>query len=337
MRDAERRRRHRGAVAYQRWIVPSGDANCAAGATSNMMSASHSTGPKPRTAATRAVQIARENEDAALRGLAIFGHLTSDALARMRYPNSSPESGYEMARRTLCRLAARGLVIPRRNGGGGKSFILTAKGAQLVEAIWGLSVRDGYDLQSVAGPTWRHRALATNFLATRIASGETAWGEHALVKGWGPATLDVLRATYGKVPDGLVLRRSGDLTLVDWVEVESTYKPKEELRHLLELAWITNTWLGNAANKILLDRLTLVFDASEHHEERIRRAALAVARAKMPPHTSTVDLLARFQEVFASVDLFRAQVTPPMRVRGFESVTLLESLRQSDPRLAPSS
>jgi hypothetical protein len=262
---------------------------------------------------------AKYNEQSVLRHVRDFGHLRTTELARIVWPNSPPYSAREMARRTARRLVSAGLLLVRRNALASSSLVLTRKGAEAVRAQFGIVAYDGYDIQGVSGSTYFHRTLATAYLAERIAGGERAWGEYAIARGWAPASLEHLKLHCGKLPDGLVavnpLARgmSADTRTLDWIEVESTYKPHSEVVDVLRIA----TLLGTEVQGWHLDRLVLVYDCAQRHEDHIVRVAKHLART----HARDYPI-----ELLESVELIRCSLAYPMTLLGHQSVSLASLL-----------
>lgn len=262
---------------------------------------------------------ALQNFEQLLLALRNFGHLRLSEIARMVWPHSPVPSAEEMARRTLRRAHQLGLVLSRHNALGGRSFILTAKGAAEVKRRWDLRAAAGYDIQSVMGATFRHRTLATAYLAERSAQGHRVWGEHALNKGWGPISREVLIDNFHKFPDGLIAvcpetrGYDSEFTIIDWIEVESSYKSADALERVLAVAWR----LGTAIDTAIIDRLVLVYDGNAQHEKRIIRAAMQLAAA----HSEGDN-----QAVFESIDLARCSITLPLRLRHIETVSLMDAV-----------
>lgn len=287
-------------------------------------------GPEPG----HGVHRARSAESRVLWWVAWFGHLRPRELALLVWPSSPTASGQEMARRTLVRLHDQGLLLERRNLLGGKSYVLTKRGAENAQALGVERASPGFDL-AVRGPGFYHRTLATHSLASRGGRGEMVWGEYALAKGAGPVSHADLKGSIGKLPDGLVLVDAGarhggsEVPLVDWLEVESSYKPARELEQVLQVGWKLNLPLASGRREIL-DRLILVFDSAEMHEARIRRAAIAVARKQAPElaKAPVEEIVSRFEDLLGHVDLVRLKVLPPLRITGTETLTLLDSLRE---------
>ena len=306
-------------------------------------------------------QIAARSADHALRLVANYGHLRAEEVALAR-PHASPyRSRLEMARRTLARLAKGGFILERRNLLGGRSYVLTERGAAYAVARWGLkNCRDGYDISSVRGPTWFHRTVSSAFLcwkgsidlggSSATSPGDECFGEYALAAGRGPVSIAQLASTVGRLPDGLVVARSeafagvhahsrgGGSSLpdpirwVDWIETENTFKSREELEQVFSIAWRLNLPIAPDSN-YYLDRLVFVYDPLEGHEGRICRAALAAARSRLPTGLALDEVIRRSAGVLESVDLVRASIQPPFTVTGFESTTLLEVLTAGpDPR-----
>lgn len=161
-----------------------------------------------------------------------------------------------------------------------------------------------------------------------------------------------MRESIGKLPDGLIsvgasryglatsppvkdaTRRDASaaspVDWLDWVEVESAYKPSRELERVLQVGWRLNMPVVPGSS-VYLDRLMIAFDRADLHETRIRRAALAVARKASPDlRGAPVKLIVdRFGDLFDHIDLVRLSVTPPLRIAGHDTITLLQSFEHA--------
>lgn len=109
-------------------------------------------------------ETARLNEFNVMKAVAQFGHLRVIELARAVWPQA--RYGEQLARRTVARLVAQGLLLERRNALGSRSLCLTRGGAAWLDAR-GVEAQHTLDLSSVAGSTFFHRTLATRYLIER--------------------------------------------------------------------------------------------------------------------------------------------------------------------------
>jgi len=270
--------------------------------------------PEPVSCRTNALLAAEYNELRVLNLVREFGHVRRSEIARAVWPKSSPRVAKKMAQRTVARLLASGQLLEKPNALGGRSLVLAGRGAQRLRD-WGIDAQDGYDLTSVAGPQFFHRTLGTRYLIERMARGHQAFGEYALSKGWGPIGRGELAERFSKIPDGIVLvpgkERGYDSTVLaaDWVEVESSYKPEEELERIFAVAWRVGSWL-NTAETLLLDRVLFVYDARHRHENMI----LGSLKRYLAAHPdSNPDLLSSIVLVRCSIDL-------PLVWRGYQEL-----------------
>lgn len=263
--------------------------------------------------------VAHENENVVLSHIAAFGHLRVAELGPLAWPSSSVASAREMARRTLRRLQRRGDVLARSNSLGGESFVLTRKGALRAAELLDHSVRDGYDIQGVCGPTFWHRTLATAYLARRSQRGDKVWGEYSLARGWAPVSVEECARRFAKLPDGIIrwtaeaARRLGladGVAAYEWIEVESSTKPEAAIAASLQIAGHLEEPFADG----LLVGLTFVVDESESHEARIRRVA---ARA-LP----VADLMS-FERAADAVHIARCTLSRPLSLREVDEVSLV--------------
>ncbi len=264
-------------------------------------------------------QTALENENAVLLQVAAFGHLRIAELAALVWPTSPPASAKEMARRTVRRLVQHKELLVRRNSLGGESFVLTRKSALRATDLAGHAVGDGYDIQGVAGPTFWHRTLGTSYLAHRLKTEAGVWGEYSLARAWAPLSALECARRFGKIPDGLVrlsTERTRKLGLApgvaayQWIEVESSFKPKAELEKSLRLAECLEEPLGEG----VLVGLVFVLDRCERHEACIRRVA-----ARILP--KQIELMS-FKTAFEAVSIARCELARPLSLRSVEEITL---------------
>jgi len=258
--------------------------------------------------------VAEQNDLAVLKLLRDFGHLRRSEIARGVWPNSSNAVAMKMANRTVHRLREKGYIQEKPNSLGGRSLVLAARGATWLQ-LHGVEAHDGYELSSVAGPHFYHRTLGTRYLLERAARGHKVFGEYALQKGFGPIGRGELNERFKKLPDGIVLapgsERGYDSNVIaaDWVEVESSYKPEQELSKIFAIAWSVGSWL-NAAETLLLDRVLFIYNSRQRHENTILRAL----QHYLEKHPATnPDLL-------SSIVLVRCQVGLPLVWEGFQEL-----------------
>jgi hypothetical protein len=258
--------------------------------------------------------VAETNDLRVLKAVRIFGHLRRQELAMAVWPKSSPKSASIMAWRTTARLLKAEMLLERDNILGGKSLILGAKGvARLKDA--NLEAQEGYEL-AFNGPQFFHRTLGTSYLLHKAKDGSAVFGEYALLKkssrNWSPLDKDYLRSMFNKIPDGLIMYSGKPFGLkdgispADWVEVESAYKPYEELKKALDL---TNgaTQSLNKSGSVVLNKVVFVYDARQGHEKYILRAISQFLKEELPKHPR----LTR-EGVLSEIVLAKCLIEPPL-------------------------
>ncbi len=139
-----------------------------------------------------------------------FGWLSSRMVAALGWPTAA--QGWQMARRTLKAMQEDGTVIKRPTNGT-DVFLLSAKGARLLNDMTGSSAASGQNL-ALGNPV--HRACSNWALIDAMAEGLEVITEHELATD----RLGV-RAIDGKVPDGVILHEGGDAVVL---EVENSWK-----------------------------------------------------------------------------------------------------------------
>lgn len=276
---------------------------------------------KPAGESGRAIAV--KNELSVLYYVGLFGHLRRAELGAMVWPESSDESRKKMLKRTLDRMFEKKLLLEKPNALGSQSLVLSTKGAKLLSDN-GMPARTGSAIQGVQGPTFWHRTLGTAYLAEQLrrVPGAEVYGEYALGRGYGPMTNGNFKAQYGKIPDGLVLVPGperglrDDLIAVDWIEVESSYKPKEERRRVLDIGDHLGTLLPDCDN-LVIDRLVIVYAPEQGHDRRM----LASARAWIDRKKSQG---AHLEALLPSMCVAEVKVERPLRYLGHEEYTLDE-------------
>lgn len=215
----------------------------------------------------------RQTIEMALELLRLFGHMRRSELATAMWPYAPKSSGYVLACRLVNRLLKHKYVLEKTNSLGSKSLALAQAGADYL-LLRELSASAGYEL-AIAGPQFFHRTLGTCYLLDKRKEQKAVFGEHAILKGYAPWPREYFKRQFTKVPDGLVLYDGAehgykDGTMVmDWVEVESAYKPYEELRKALQ---VLTTSLGDTPGHISLQRVVFVYDNQQKHEKAVTRA-----------------------------------------------------------------
>ncbi|MCC5611791.1 hypothetical protein LC612_34930 [Nostoc sp. CHAB 5834] len=217
--------------------------------------------------------MAVENEVKVLKVLRMFGHLRRQEIALAVWPRSSPTSAYVMACRTVSRMLKGGLVLDKSNSLGGNSLVLAAKGVAVLRNHH-ITAQEGYDL-AFDGPQFYHRTLGTCYLLEKAKAGAEVFGEFALLKDWAPVHKEILRERLRKLPDGLIAHPKGsfgygeDIRPVDWIEVESSYKPYEEVKKALSV-FMKSPEL-NKEGTVIFNRMVFVYNSRQKHEQQILR------------------------------------------------------------------
>lgn len=218
-------------------------------------------------------KVADQNELSVLKAVRHFGHLRRPEIATAVWPSSSNKSAYSMAIRTIRRMLDKGQLLVKVNSLGGESLVLASKGvARLREED--ILAQEGYEL-AFNGPQFFHRTLGTNYLLERARKGDSIFGEFALLKGWAPIDKDYVRDRFKKIPDGLICYsgKSAGIAdgsnVADWVEVESAFKPYEEVKKALSL--LTKSSQLTADGQLLLNKLVFVYDSRQKHEKQLLR------------------------------------------------------------------
>jgi hypothetical protein len=215
-------------------------------------------------------EVARVNELKCVKAVAQFGHLRIVELARCVWPVA--RYGEQLARRTVARMVAQGLLLARRNALGSKSLCLTRGGAAWLDAR-GIQAQHTLDLSSVAGPTFYHRTQASRYLLERQVAGYQVAGEYQILRRKLPFSIEGLAKALRKLPDGLVWQRKSDGTVaVEIVEQEAAAKARSELEKCLKAAEYVGTSLSKDGTAKIAG-LVFVYDRSLNHARRILLAA----------------------------------------------------------------
>lgn len=220
-------------------------------------------------------ELAKKYETDTLRAVNHFGYLRRSEIASAVWPGPSSRSAYVMASRTVRRLLAKGLLLERPDALGGKAVVLSAEGARHLRAD-GEAARDGYDL-AVGGPQFFHRTLGTCYLIQQTLKGHAVYGEHAFSTRRAPIDKSYLAKSkdFEKIPDGLVVRNGREdelragLMAVDWVEVESVYKPYDEIRRIFLLSHMVGRLVDRDEGSLVLQQVIFVVDQRASHHKRI--------------------------------------------------------------------
>lgn len=152
-----------------------------------------------------------------------FGWLTSRMVAALLFPTAS--QSWPLARRLLKKLLADKLILVRALPQGGDVYLLSVKGARLLNETTGFAATSG---QSLATGNALHRACGNWFLIAQVHAKRGIFTEHEIASG--RAAIQTLN---GKMPDALVVHDGGLLT---WVEVENTWKNRTRRQAVVDLA-----------------------------------------------------------------------------------------------------
>lgn len=203
-----------------------------------------------------------------------YGHVRQTDIGRAIWPGSSEAAMKSMAHRTLTRLLDAKKVFRAADLYGGYSYLLTARGANLLGSMLADETRSGRGTVSVTGPHFLHRTLGTRYLIEKEVVGLAAHSEYAIYRGLSGISRGKFAKEFKKIPDGLVLARGAtrgldpELTAVDWIEVESSYKPQIERRKILSLSAKLGTWIDRD-RKMLLDRIVFVYSSLNPHSRSL--------------------------------------------------------------------
>lgn len=269
---------------------------------------------------------AKENDIAVLLALRDYGHLRLAEIGLRVWPRGSPESQRLMAHRTVKRLVAGQFVAGRQNALGGKSFILTERGANKLRGL-GYTAACGVDLSSVSGPQFWHRTLGTRACLELEREGKLAYGEYTLHRHFAPVDPFELRKALKKLPDGLILEdghkhgHGAGEKAAYWLEVESSYKRIDQYIAILAMfKSMAGTEIGSAG--VYLERLCFVYAPAQGHERR-----LLTAIRKFLTEEQVTDPNRFMSEIM----MLRCHVDPPFVWRGYQLTNALELSQQLGP------
>jgi hypothetical protein len=278
--------------------------------------------------------VADNNDLKVLKVVRLFGHLRRQEIAMAVWPKSSYKSANIMASRTVVRLMRAGMLLERPNSLGGTSLVLGARGVTRLKDA-NLEAQEGYEL-AVDGPQFFHRTLGTCYLLEKSVAGSGIFGEFAILKqterGWSPLAKKFLIEKYAKVPDGLIMYSAessgfvGIEWMVDWVEVESAYKPYEELKKAFALA--VRTYLPlNTTGSIVLHKLVFVYDSRQGHERSILLSLKKFIAEELPKTKGAL------RDAFlGDIILAKCMIDPPLVWRGVEERTALDLMNEMQGR-----
>lgn len=273
--------------------------------------------PKAPPALTRKLsgrEQRNRNELAVLRALHAFGHLRTAELAAAVWPDA--RYAEQLAQRTLRRMLDAGEVLQRINSLATPSWVLASKGAARLELYAGVSARHGRDIVGVAGATFVHRTLGSAYLIHRATTDKVeVFGEYALAHRSDGLSKAALTKRVGKLPDGLV--RLPDANGLEWVEVEASAKPLDELKQVLRVAEKVGQPLAGAADTVLR-RVVVVFDARQNHKRRLAKAA-----RELWGHLPSSER----SKMLSIVLVVEAQVSGVLRIEQFQTRSLLSVMQ----------
>ena len=258
-----------------------------------------------------------------LRLLHLFGHLRRQDFARYVWPKSPERSAYLMACRTVSRMLEKGLVLKRVNAFGGDSVVLASKGVAALKENGYLDAAEGYDL-SPDGPQFFHRMLGNSYLLEKQRDGAEVYSEYALIRGKSPVSVSTLKERYSKAPDGLVIY-DGSLRgmtqgwyVLEWVEVESAYKPYREIKKALQLLLQQDFELVSQrpGRDYYFENLVFVYDRRQKHEKVLISAIKRFLREVEVEYGSKYTK----EQILSSIIFAPCHIDYPLTVRGFEEI-----------------
>lgn len=181
-----------------------------------------------------------------------FGWLSSRMIAALVWPTAS--QSWPMARRTLKKMLADKLVLVRALPQGGDVYLLSVKGARLLQDATGVKAKGG---QSLPTGNAIHRACGNWHLISQVQAGLGVWTEHEIASGLAP-----VHTVNGKLFDGLVVHDDG---LITACEVENAWKNRSRRQSVVEVATrhlgrdtLTRIGVDPAGQELYLARLSVV-------------------------------------------------------------------------------
>jgi len=229
-----------------------------------------------------------------LRWLRRFGWLTSRMIAALVWPTAS--QSWPMARRTLKKLLADKLVLVRALPQGGDVYLLSVKGARLLQDATGVQAKGG---QNLAIGNAVHRACGNWHLIAQVHAGLGIWTEHEIATGVAP-----IHSLNGKVFDGLVLHDGG---LITAVEIENAWKNRSRRQAVVAVA---TRHLGR-------DRMTrIAIDATGQELHLARLAVVCTCEDALRSMASSFHeahrILTASEMCLAAVDMAVLPVSPSL-------------------------
>ena len=253
---------------------------------------------RPRRRGPSSGEIRRQADLAALRLVALYGHVTTRDLSLLH----SGKYALQSAQRVVQRLvgASPPLLERRINSLGGISVVLTPDGVTFLELHGLANARQGLDLDSVAGPTFRHHAITTRFCQTQELIGTIAWTEYAISVGLAALSPAEVWKLCGKRPDAILFtpdnaavpERGGSIYAV---EVEQARKGNPVLITCLKQAERASA--GACVRGFKLRGLVFVFENRLAHASRIASAAAEAWEKKSAEERAGLAKLVRLVSV----------------------------------------
>jgi hypothetical protein len=209
-----------------------------------------------------------ENRLRVLRAVADFGHLTCAQVSFCCYPQA--RYPLQLAQRSIARCVREGLLILRTNCHGGRSFVISRRGAALLE-VHGTKRRHGLDLRGVKGPTFTHHSLTNAFVCKKRGDGFAGWSEYGIVNGHAPFSAhDLMTLCRGKLCDAVICKG----TQLWLCETESARKAHDEVLRVVGLSELVGKQVRPDLPFVVAG-VIIVFDSSFDHAKPLAKAARA--------------------------------------------------------------
>ena len=294
-----------------------------------------------------------------LRGLAMFGHQTGCLFALTNFSHLKEGSRKTTAARDLKKLGEAGLIRAVCNATGSTSYVLTASGADL----WNDSKGDeiyavaGHK-QSINGPTFKHRQIASAYLASQLGDPrvKAVVTEYEMLAGSTPLNMAALIQAVGKLPDGFIIRdqkgkttwdheldeerTDPDFRVFEWVEVESTFKSAKESEKILRAAIALSNqnyfvefdrpFNGLVGKQGGIFRLTIVAEEAEFiHITRLDKAIDVLEKNHLSWQEQESWKNVKAMMRMATVPFKRHSITLNGEVNDYEVTTAQEQIRRA--------
>ncbi len=181
-----------------------------------------------------------------------FGWLSSRMVAALIFPTAS--QSWPLARRLLKKLLGDKLILVRALPQGGDVYLLSVKGARLLNEAMGAKATSGQG-QTITSPL--HRACGNWHLISQVQAGLHIFTEHEIASGRAP-----FRTLNGKQFDGLVIHDGG---LITAIEIENSWKNRSRRQAVCDIAThhlgrdtMTRLGVDASGNELHLARMTIV-------------------------------------------------------------------------------